>query len=86
MGQKPDLTNEEKAAIKAYAGTNKSVREMASRIGISKSAVQSLMHAFRNGKHTKRRGPRSTVTKTQHGAIIIATSTSLHTARQLHGI
>ena len=83
MGRKPDLTEEEKAAIKAYADTNMSVREIASRVGRSKSAVQSLMHGLRNGKHTKRCGPKSTITKTHHRPIIRAASTGLHTTQHL---
>ena len=63
-----------------------SVRVIASRVGRSKSAVQSLMHGLRNGKHMKRCGPKSTVTKTQHRAIVRAASTGLHIAREVHSI
>ena len=84
MSKKTGLSEEENAAIQAYADTNMSVREIASRVGRSKSAVQSLLHALRIGKQTRRSGPKSTVTKMQHRAIIRAASTGLQTEREIY--
>ena len=45
--------------------------------------MQSLLHASGVGKQTNRCVPKSTVTKTQHKAIIRAASTVLQTAREI---
>ena len=83
MGRGKDLTEEEKAVISALVADKMSVRNIATRIERSKSAVHQYIVASKQGNNANRPGRKSSISKVQHRAIVRAASTGKQTAREI---